>query len=106
MGHIIGDVQYPEPPAIGHLIMHEVERPAGIGLGLGKNGTPGADGPLAALALAYAKAFLAVEPADAVDAGGLALPPEQDEQPAVTEPAPRVGKIAQPYPQRRLRRAP
>ena len=38
MGHVIGDVQDPEASAIGHLVMHEVERPADIRSGLDNNG--------------------------------------------------------------------
>ena len=38
--------------------------------------------------------FLPVEPIDAVDAGGLALFPQQDEQPPVPEPAALIGQLA------------
>jgi len=33
---------------------------------------------------------------DPVDAGRLALPPQQDEQPAIAEPAAFIGQLAQP----------
>ncbi len=52
MGDIINDVQNPEAPAMGHLVMDEVERPAGIGLGFHEQRRPDADRTLAAFALA------------------------------------------------------
>ncbi len=80
MGDVIDDVQNPEAPAIGHLVMDEVERPAGIGLASTSSGALIADRPLAAFALADPQPFFPVETVDAVDARGFALPAQQDEQ--------------------------
>ncbi len=101
MGDVIDHVQDPEPPTVGHLDMHEVQRPPGIRPCLHEDRHPDANGPLAALALAHAQPFLPIEPVDAVDARGLALPPQQDEQPAVAEPPALVGKVTQPLPEPR-----
>jgi len=106
MRHIIGDVQNPEPPAIGHLVMHEVERPAGVGLCRDGDRRAQARGSPPGLAFANPKAFLPVQPVDAVDAGWLPLPPQHDEQAAVAEPPPFIGKLPQSRPQFRLRRPP
>jgi len=40
-------------------------------------------------------AFLPVEPVDEIDARRLALFPQQDKEPPVTEPAAPIGEIAQ-----------
>ena len=77
-----------------------------FGLRFHEQGSPDANGPLAALALAHPQPFLPVEPVDAVDARRLALPPQQDEQPAVAEPPALIGKVSQPLPELRLRRPP
>jgi hypothetical protein len=106
VGDVIDDIQYPEPSAIGHLVMDEVQRPPGIRPCLHKDGRPHASAPLAALALAYPQTLLPVEPVDAVDARCLALPPQQDEQPSVAEPSALIGKVSQPLPELRLRRPP
>jgi len=104
VGHVVGDVEDPEAAAIGHLVVHEVERPAGVGPGLDKHGGSDADSPLAAFAPANTEPFFAVEPVNAVDARWLALPSQQDEQAPIAEPAPLIGQIAQPGPQFPLRR--
>ena len=54
------------------------------------------DGLAAGPPLAHRQPFLAIEPVDAVDAGRLALPPQQDEQPSIAEPPSLIGQIAQP----------
>ena len=46
--HVIDDIQHPEAPPAGELIMHEVERPAGVGPCLDQDRGPCPDG-LAAL---------------------------------------------------------
>ena len=52
----------------GELIVHEVERPARIDLGLHQDRRACSDRPAPSLALANRQPFLAVEPIDAVDA--------------------------------------
>ena len=53
VGDVIDHVENPEPPAVGHLVMDEVQRPAGIRPCLHQKGSPDANGPLAALAFAH-----------------------------------------------------
>ena len=103
MGDVIDDIEDPEPPAVGHLVMYEVERPAGIRPCLHRQRSPDANRPLAALALANPQPFLPLEPIDPVDARCLALPPQQDEKPSVAKPSALVGKVSQPLPEFRLR---
>jgi hypothetical protein len=54
--------------------------------------------------LADREPFLPIEPVDPIDPGQLALPPQQDEQPAIAEPAAFVGQLAQPGTQLNVRR--
>ena len=75
--------------------MDEVERPACVGPGLDQDRRACSDRPAPGSALADRQSFLPVEPVDAIDAGGLALPPQQNEQPPVAEPAALIGKLAQ-----------
>ena len=53
-------------------------------------------------ARAHPQPFLPVERVDAVNARGLCLQPQQDEQPSVAEPPALVGKVPQPLPDLRL----
>ena len=94
-GHVIDDVEDAEAPAAGELVVDKVERPAGIWLGLDEDGRAGSHRLAATSAFAHGQSLLAIEPVDAIDAGWLALVPQQDEQPAIAEPAPLIGKIAQ-----------
>ena len=75
--------------------MDKVERPAGVGLGLDQDGRTCSHRLAATSAFAHGQSLLAIEPVDAIDAGWLALIPQQDEEPAIAEPAPLVGKLAQ-----------
>ena len=93
--HVIDDVEDAQAPAAGELVVDEVERPAGIWLGLDENGCAGAYRLAATSAFAHGQSLLAIEPVDAVDAGWLALVPQQDEEPTIAEPATLVGEIAQ-----------
>ena len=93
--HVIDNVEDAEASATGELVMDEVERPARIDLGLDQNRRTCSDRLAATLRLRTANPFLAIEPIDAIDAGWLALFPQQDEQPTIAEPAALVGKIAQ-----------
>ena len=47
--HVVDDVQHPEAPAAGELVVHEVQRPAGVGAGLDQDRRAGADGTPAGL---------------------------------------------------------
>src|ERR1700689_5281144 len=55
--------------------------------------------------LAHRQAFFAIKPVDAVDARGLALLPQQDEQSPIAEALPFVGEIAQMRPKFCVRRS-
>ena len=61
VGDVNDDVQNPELPALRHLVLNEVERPAGIGLRFHDRRRPDADRTLAALALTYTQPFLPVD---------------------------------------------
>jgi hypothetical protein len=65
----------------------EVERPARIDLGFDQNRRPCSHGSTTRLTLADSQSFLSIEPVNAIDAWPLALFPQQDEQPPITEPA-------------------
>ena len=43
-GHVVDDVEDAEAPAVGELVVDEVQRPAGIRPGLDQDRRPGADG--------------------------------------------------------------
>jgi hypothetical protein len=68
LGDIVDDVEDAEPPAIGELILDEVERPARIGLGLHHDGRASSQGLAPGPPLADGEALFAVEPMDAIDA--------------------------------------
>lgn len=40
VGHVVSDAEDSEPPVIGHLVVHEIERPASIGPGFHQDGEP------------------------------------------------------------------
>lgn len=65
--HVVNDVQHPEPPPAGELVMDEVQRPARVRLRLNQNRRPRADRSSPCPALAHRQALLAVEPVDAID---------------------------------------
>src|SRR5579883_3464587 len=93
---IIDDVQNAEAPAAGELIMHEVQGPASIDLGLDQDRRSRANGPSPGTAAAHRQPFLTIEPVDPVAAGGLAFSAQQDEEAPVAEPPTGVGEIAEP----------
>ena len=68
--HIIDNVEDAEAPALGELVMDEVERPARVDLGLDQDRRARSDRFPPSLALADGQPFFAVEPIDAVDADG------------------------------------
>ena len=101
-GYIVDDVEDAEAPAKRELVVDEVERPARVDPGLDQDRSTASHRPPPGSALADCQPFLPVEPIDAIDAGRLALPPQQDEQPPVAEPAALIGKLAQAGAQLRL----
>jgi hypothetical protein len=94
-GNVVDDVQDAEAPATGELIVHKVQRPARIGLRLKEDRRPGPDRASPGPALAHREALLAIETVDAVDAGRLAVPPQQDEQSPIAKPPALIGQITQ-----------
>jgi hypothetical protein len=104
LGDVVDDVQDAEAAAIGELVMDRatrcatgssmvarVDRPARIWPGFDQDGRACADCLAPRPPLAHSQAFLAIEPVDVVDARGLTLAPQQDEQPPIAEPASLVG---------------
>jgi hypothetical protein len=83
---------------------HEVQRPACVGPGLHQDRSSGPHGLAASAPLADGEPFLAIKPVDPIDPRRLALPPQQDEQPAVAKTSPLVGDVAQPATESRFRR--
>jgi hypothetical protein len=75
--------------------MDEIHRPASVRLGFDQDRRPRPHGAPPSPSLAHREAFFAIKPVDAVDARGLALLPQQDKQPTISETLPLVGEIAQ-----------
>ena len=82
--------------------MYEIHRPASVRLGFDQDRRPRPHGASPSPSLAHREAFFAIKPVDAVDARGLALLPQQDEQPTISETLPLVGEIAQLRPKLRV----
>jgi hypothetical protein len=101
-GHVIDDVQDAESSAAGELVMDEIHRPASIRLGFDQDRRPRPCRAPPSRSLAHREALFAIEPVDAVDARGLALLPQQDEQPTISETLPLVGEVAQLCPKLRV----
>lgn len=95
-GHIVDNVEDAKAPAIGQLIVNKVQRPADVRPSLNQDGGPRSQGFASASALAHHQSLLAIEPVDAIDPRWLALTPQQDEQPPITEPPALVGQLPQP----------
>src|SRR5690606_26751888 len=81
------------PPA-GELVVHEVQGPARVRSCLDQDRRSCAHRSSPRPALANRQPFFLVEPIDAVDAGWLAFPPQQDEQPPIAEAPSFIGKVA------------
>jgi hypothetical protein len=95
-GDIVDDVEDAEASSIGELIVDEVEGPACVRVRFHQDRRPGACRLAAGPTLTDSEPFLPMEPVDPVDPRRLALPPQQDEQPAIAEPAAFIGQLAQP----------
>jgi hypothetical protein len=101
---VVHDVEDAKAPAVGELVVDEVERPARVDLSLDQDRCACPDRSAPGSALANCQPFLAVYPVDAVDARRLSLFPQQNEQPSIAEPASSVGKVAQTGAQLNIRR--
>jgi len=93
LGDIVHDVEDAEGSSIGELIVNEVEGPACVPLRFCKDRRTGCLSPAAGPTLTDN------EPSpdrtvDPVDPGQLPLPPQQDEKPAISEPAAFIGQLA------------
>src|SRR5262249_62299421 len=75
-GHVIDDVEDTKAAAAHELVVDEIERPAGIRLGLNQDRSTSSHRLAATSAFAHGQALLAIEPVDAIDAGWLALVPQ------------------------------
>jgi hypothetical protein len=93
--HVIDDVEDTKAAAARELVVDKVERSAGIRLRLNQARGTSSYRLAAASAFAHRQPLLAIEPVNAVDAGGLAFGPQQDEQAPIAEPAPLIGKLTQ-----------
>ncbi len=103
--HVVDDVEDPESPTAGELVVDEIQRPAGVGDRLDEDRRPRSHGAPPRPTLAHREAFFAVEPVDAVDPGRFAVLAQQDEQPSIAEPLPLIGEIAQLRPKFCVRRS-
>ena len=83
--------------------MDKIQRPTGVRPGFDQDWRPCANGAPTCSPLTHDKAFLTVEPVNAVDPRGLALLTQQNEQPSIAEALPLVGQIAQLRPKFRVR---
>lgn len=105
-GHVIDDVEHPEPPAAGELVMDKVQAPAGIGPCFDKDRSPCTHSPAPRPPFANSQALFPIQPVDPVDARGLAFTTEQNMQPTIAEPTPFVREFPQATAQFRFRRPP
>jgi len=96
---IVDDVQHPEAPAGGKLVMHEVQPPALVGERPHRPRRPRAHGAPWSLPAPDRQPLLPVEPLRLLAINGDAVPPQQDVQSPVAEPAPLAGQLAEPRPQ-------
>ncbi len=99
---VVDDVEDAEPPATGELVMHEVQRPAGVRPRLDKDWRPRSDSAAAGLALAHREPFLAIEPVNPVFARAFALQTQKDKQPPVAKTPARIGEVPEALPQFRI----
>lgn len=74
--HVIDDVEHAEPPSAGELVVDEIQRPSGIGFRFDQDRCTRADRTPPGFALANGKPFLAIKAIDAVNPGGLSVPPK------------------------------
>ncbi|MFK4719279.1 hypothetical protein ABIE89_000379 [Bradyrhizobium niftali] len=93
LGDVVDHVEDAEASAISELVVDEVQRPARVGLCLDQDRDTGPHG-LASPPLAEGEPFFPAKLVDPVVPRWLALPPQQDEQPAIAETPPLVGEIA------------
>jgi hypothetical protein len=92
--HVVDDVEHAATPAAGELVVHDIERPSRVALRLEQDRRPCPDRTTSGATPADGETVLAIAAVDPVDARGLALPPQQDEQPPVAEATPLVGELA------------
>ena len=90
---VVDDVQHPEAAPIVQRIGDEVQAPALVRSLRHRHRRPRTQGPLAAAAAAHREPLLPVEPVDLLQVHSHALPPQQDRQPPIAEPAALVGQL-------------
>jgi hypothetical protein len=84
---VVDHGQDTEAPSIGQAVAHEIQRPALIGTLRQRHRRPGAQRSLAAAAPAHLQPLLAIEPAQLLVVHRYPLPPQQNLQAAIAEPA-------------------
>src|SRR5215211_916317 len=106
LGDIIENVQDPEAPAAGHLIVDEVNRPAGIRAGDPDERRSRAGGPLTTPPTPDHEPLLAIEALRSLAVEDQPLPAQQNVQAPVAEPAAFGGKLPHSPAQRSIVRSP
>ena len=94
-GHIVDDVELPEPASRRHLIVHEVQAPALVGQRQHRRRRPRTNSATTVPSSSDRQLLLAVEPLGLLAVDHHALPPQQDMQPAIAEPAALLRQLAQ-----------
>src|SRR5919107_2130984 len=106
LGDIVEDVQDPEAPAAGHLVVDEVDRPASVRACGPDERRSRADGPLATAPTLDHESLLAVEALGFLAVEDQPLPAQQDMQAPVAEATPFGGKLSDSAAQGRIVRSP
>jgi hypothetical protein len=103
---IVDNVQHPNSPAAGQLVMDKVEAPALVRQSNHRRSRARADSPLAPFATTNRQPLFAVEALCPFPVSHQPLLSEQNMEAPITEPAPFGGKLTQPRPQRGIVRSP
>lgn len=93
---VVDHAQRAEAPPVDESVGDEVEAPAMVRRGGQQDRPPRSHRPLAPASSTYRQAFLTVDPEDLLGVRTKAFAFQQDAQPAIAEPAPFTGQIAQP----------
>src|SRR3546814_10810606 len=92
-GHVVDDVEHPEPSPRRHLIVHKVQAPPLVRESKHRSRRPRSNGTLATTAAPDRQPFLLVEALGLLAVDHHALPAQQDMQTAIAEPATLVGQL-------------
>ncbi len=100
---VVDHRQDSEAPAIDHLIVHEIERPALVRRRGQRDRRPHAQGTFAPAAAPDHQPFRLVEPINALAVHDMPLAPQQYVKPPIAEAPALVRQLPQPLAQRRVR---